>query len=270
MTLVMRLEKTSSATLIAWILFATMLLAVFVMLLVISAASVAFVYALFIGPLSVLIIATAWMLDDSTDPVLVIDEKGMTLSTVFSTGERIPWADIDRVTLVAVRHGLFQIAVLSHLVIQLRDTSYVGGAQWLSPASWTGRIMIPARFIKGGRSAARRAVQAAQTGLLQGEIDRDRRAAGTDDLLRAGDAAIARAVAARGGFGGFQAQPRTMADLGGGADVAALPQAYEPDAAPTVQPELAMPQRPAAPPAPIMVNGVPYQPQRPGGFGRKR
>ncbi len=264
----MRLEKPSSATLIAWILIATIMLAIFVALIATRAGSVAILYGIVIIPLSVLSIATAWMLDDSPDPVLQIDDHGLTLSPIFSTGAHIPWADIERIRLVSIRYGLLMVPVASHLIIQLRDNSHISGLQWLSPASWLGRIMIPARFVRGGRGAMLKAVQATRTGLLQGEIDRDARLSGTDDRLRSGDAAIARAVAARGGLSSFQAQPRSLDDLAYGSDAPAVPKADDP--IPPRVSDTVMPMRPASPPAPIMVNGVPYQLQRQGGFGRKR
>jgi hypothetical protein len=295
----MQLEKAPSATLIVWILLATAVFALFATIVfAVPNGGSAMMLFVFVLP-ALAVAATAWLIDDSKVPLIVIDDRGMTVSPVFSTGATIPWSDIEDVRIVSWYYNFFfRVPWMSWLVINLRDSSHIGAFQWFLPPAWFGRIAIPTRFVKGGTKAARTIVRASQAGLLDGEVARERKAAGTDAILARGDAAIQRALQARGGFGGFQPQPRTMADLAYGADApmpppAPAPQGYG-DAPPTVPasataaasapqeywddvPIVPQPRRPQAQPVmtiqqpdPIMVNGVPYQPQRVGGFGHKR
>ncbi len=289
----MRLEKASSATLIAWILIPTAILAVYLSLVVLHPNPYSFIYAVVIVPVTFVAIITGWALDDSDGPILEIDDRGISMNSVFATEGRIPWADVERLHITSVRYGLLRVPIVSHLVIQLRDSSHIAPMQWFFPNAWFGRIAIPVRFISGGRSAANRAIMAAQSGIMQGEIDVTRKSARSDDFLKSGDAAIARTLAARGGMSTAHALPRSIDDLGTGTEAAmpprAIPQGYgeAPEIVPLSSPApqsyaeepARVPQplrQPAEPvmtvqhPAPIMVNGVPYQPQRVGGFGRKR
>jgi hypothetical protein len=303
----MTLEKAASATLIAWILLATAVFALFATLVfaVPNGGSVMMFFVFVLPP--IIMAATAWMIDDSKGPLMALDERGMTVSNVFSTGAPIPWSDIEDVKITSWYYNFFfRVPWMSWLVINLRDTSHIGALQWFLPPAWFGRIAIPTRFVKGGTNAARKIVRASQSGLFDGEVARERKAAGTDAMLARGDIAIQRALQARGGFGNFQAQPRTMADIAHGSDGPSSPPVQSPpvpqgycEPAPVVPASATAPQvywedvpqvpqapaphpmqttrQPAEPvmtiqqPAPIMVNGVPYQPQRVGGgFGRKR
>jgi hypothetical protein len=297
----MKLEKASTAALVIWILVATACFALYVTIFFASKGGFGLIpIALFlIAPLAMLV--TAWQIDDLKGPILETDDRGMTICPVFAKGERIPWSDIEDVKITSWYYNFFfRVPWMSWLVIHLKDSSHIGGLQWFLPPAWFGRIAIPTRFVKGGTKAARSIVRASQGGLLDGEVARERKTAGTDAILARGDAAIQRALQARGGASSFQSQPRTMADLADRAEAAAplrsrpIPQGYDAPA-PTVPASATAPQiywedvpqvpdvvpQPTRPPAdptmtiqqpaPIMVNGVPYQPKPVGGgFGRRR
>jgi hypothetical protein len=291
----MQLEKASSATLIAWILAGLIVLALMTTAVVFIGAG-AGVFGILLGGGALVRLITAWQLDDSKEPVVIADARGLIVSRVFSTGALIPWCDIAKVEVYTLRYGLMQLPVVSHLYINLTDSSHIGGLQWFFPSSWFGRIAIPTALVKDGSAGAMQIVRASQAGLFDGGVERERRAAGTDDLLARGDIAIQRALQARGGFGNSRAQPRTMADLAYGSDAqeppvpsrpmpqdyaeappvvpafARAPQDYceEPAIVPEAKRPPAEPAMTIQQPAPFMVNGVPYQPQRVGGFGRKR
>ena len=193
----------------------------------------------------------------------------MTVCPVFSTGAPIPWADIEDVRIVSWYYNFFfRVPFMSWLVVNLRDSGHIGGLQWFLPPAWFGRIAIPTRFVKGGTKAARTIIRASQGGLLEGEVARERNLAGTDAMLARGDAAIQRALAARGGAApGPQLSVATERshEPRAGTPQPSLPIPRGYGAEPETAPPMTIPQ-----PAPIMVNGVPYQPQRVGGFGRKR
>lgn len=291
----MTLEKAPTAALVTWILVATGAFALYVTILFSAKSGFALLpVALFLlAPLAMLV--TAWQIDDLKEPIVTLDERGMTICPVFAQGARIPWSDIEDVKITSWYYNFFfRVPWMSWLVIHLRDSSHIGGLQWFLPPAWFGRIAIPTRFVKGGTNAARSIVRASQGGLLDGEVARERKTAGTDAILARGDAAIQRALEARrGGQAPVQASPQAMADRSyNGSSVVpavAIPQGYgaEPLTVPVsatapqdyCAPAEPVPQplRPAAEPvttlqqpAPIMVNGELYQPQRVGGFGRKR
>jgi len=299
----MTLEKASTATLVVWILAATACFALYATIFFASPGGVGLLPIAFflIAPLAMLV--TAWQIDDLKGPVLEIDERGMTICPVFAKGERIPWSDIEDVKITSWYYNFFfRVPWMSWLVIHLKDSSHIGGLQWFLPPAWFGRIAIPTRFVKGGTKGARSIVRASQNGLLDGEVARERKAAGTDAILARGDAAIQRALQARGGavvperatggYGHYNETSQAMVDRpyngsrvardpvpqGYGAEPPTVPanstapQIYWEDVPVVPQPIRPLPQPIPAikQPAPIMVNGVPYQPERVGGFGRKR
>ncbi len=280
----MQLEKASTGTLVTWILAATAVFALYVTLFFTAKNGSAMItLGLFLlAPLAMLL--TAWQIDDLKEPILTLDERGMTICPVFAKGVRIPWGDIEDVKITSWYYNFFfRVPWMSWLVIHLRDSSHIGGLQWFFPPAWFGRIAIPTRFVAGGTKAAQRIVRASQGGLLDGEVARERKMAGTDAILARGDAAIQRALMARGGGApvrppetppvipapipqGYGAEPPTVPAS------AIAPQDYYAPAVPVPQPvrPQAEPVMTLQQPAPIMVNGVPYQPERVGGFGRKR
>ncbi len=247
-----RLDKASSATLITWILFATALIAMFVTLAFNSQLGWRMIYVAFVVPWAALCIVTAWLLDESTAPICEIQPNGLDLSPVFSNGMRIPWAALNTLRIVHWHYNyFFRVPFMSWIVVSLHDSKYIAPHLRWMPTSWFGRILIPLRFVKGGSFVAEHVIGNANDRVIEGRLDRGAQPARVPPSMPSADAAIARALAARGGA----AEP---------ASAATQPEPARADPRPDY--------RPAQAAEPIVVNGVPYHPNRPtaGGFGRKR
>jgi hypothetical protein len=266
-----RLDKASSAVLIAWILVATAIVAFYVTLAMNGRFGVRIIYFAFVLIWPVMCIVTAWMLDESDHPLIDIHDDGIDISPVFSNGARIPWGAFNKMSVVHWYYNyVFRVPFMSWVVVSLHDSRYIAPHLRWMPTSWFGRILIPIRFAKGGAFAAKLVISNANDRVITGRLDPAHRPPTLSDPAASADAAIARALAMRGNSGSAQPQARTIADS---YDSEATQSAPVPS--PVREPMRSDPlpeYRPARPAEPIIVNGVPYHPNRPtiGGFGRKR
>jgi hypothetical protein len=193
-----RLAKASTGRLVFWLLVATVIFASCAMVVLTGAMGFELIGALLIVPLAIASIMTAWTLDESPDAVMALHGDGIDLSPAFGSGGRIPWAAVKSLKLFHLRDTMFfRVPFMGYLCVNLHDSRHIAPHLRLLPTSWSGRVFIPARFIRGGSVAAKRIMAAANEGLLNGRIDRDASADGVPQMMASADAAIARLVAER-------------------------------------------------------------------------